>query len=263
MYGVRELMMAAAITAAAAVSAQGSETGHRRISGVYPHLCTYTIEPGENRTLDECGIGAVVPWAGKLWMITYGAHYPHGSSHKLYSIDEDLNLTIHPGKIRGHNTSIDKMGKRLQSPGVARLARLVVPGLPHHITQPHQITQRGNRRQQTFFREDDYAAHVELMARWCGEEGVEVWAYCLMPNHVHLFAVPQSEHALARAIVATAGQLVGVGLRRAANTRAFQATTAYAAGFVGGAAGARTGVYLGRPRRQRWIQYVARCVQRT
>ena len=77
---------------------------------------------------------------------------------------------------------------------MARLARLVVPGLPHHITQ------RGNRRQQTFFREDDYAAYVELMAEWCGQRGVEVWAYCLMPNHVHLIAVPQSEDGLARAI---------------------------------------------------------------
>ena len=77
---------------------------------------------------------------------------------------------------------------------MARLARLVVPGLPHHVTQ------RGNRRQQTFFREDDYAAYVELMAEWCGRRGVEVWAYCLMPNHVHLIAVPQSKDGLARAI---------------------------------------------------------------
>ena len=75
-----------------------------------------------------------------------------------------------------------------------RLARLVVPGLPHHVTQ------RGNRRQQTFFCEDDYAAYVELMAEWCRERGVEVWAYCLMPNHVHLIVVPPSEDALARAI---------------------------------------------------------------
>ena len=75
-----------------------------------------------------------------------------------------------------------------------RLARLVVPGLPHHVTQ------RGNRRQQTFFCEDDYAAYVELMADWCRERGVEIWAYCLMPNHVHLIAVPQSEDGLARAV---------------------------------------------------------------
>ena len=77
---------------------------------------------------------------------------------------------------------------------MARLARLVVPGLPHHITQ------RGNRRQQTFFVQGDYAAYLELMAEWCREEGVEIWAYCLMPNHVHLIAVPQSEESLRRGI---------------------------------------------------------------
>jgi putative transposase len=77
---------------------------------------------------------------------------------------------------------------------MARLARLVIPGLPHHVTQ------RGNRRQQTFFNDGDYTAYVELMAEWCREEGVEVWSYCLMPNHVHLIAVPQAEESLRRAI---------------------------------------------------------------
>ncbi len=77
---------------------------------------------------------------------------------------------------------------------MARLARVVVPGMPHHITQ------RGNRRQQTFFCEEDYEAYVELMAEWCGKHGVEIWAYCLMPNHVHLVAVPASEDGLWRAI---------------------------------------------------------------
>jgi putative transposase len=77
---------------------------------------------------------------------------------------------------------------------MARLARLVIPGLPHHITQ------RGNRRQQTFFNDGDYAAYVELMAEWCREQGVEIWGYCLMPNHVHLIAVPKTEDGLRRAI---------------------------------------------------------------
>jgi putative transposase len=77
---------------------------------------------------------------------------------------------------------------------MARLAWLVIPCLPHHVTQ------RGNRRQQTFFNDGDYAAYIELMADWCREEGVEVWAYCLMPNHVHLIAVPKSEEGLRRAI---------------------------------------------------------------
>jgi len=70
----------------------------------------------------------------------------------------------------------------------------VVPGYPHHLTQ------RGNRRQRTFFRKDDYQAYRELMAEWCGRCGVEVWAYCLMPNHVHLIVVPESEDGLRRAV---------------------------------------------------------------
>ena len=52
---------------------------------------------------------------------------------------------------------------------MARLARVVVPGVPHHITQ------RGNRRQATFFNEADYSAYLELMAEWCGHCGVAVW----------------------------------------------------------------------------------------
>ena len=59
---------------------------------------------------------------------------------------------------------------------MARLARVVVPGLPHHITQ------RGNRQQQTFFCDEDYRSYLELMGQWCGVHQVEIWAYCLMPN---------------------------------------------------------------------------------
>lgn len=75
-----------------------------------------------------------------------------------------------------------------------RIARVVVPGYAHHVTQ------RGNRRQQTFFCADDYAVYLELMGEWCRRCGVEVWAYCLMPNHVHLIAVPTSEDGLRRAV---------------------------------------------------------------
>ena len=75
-----------------------------------------------------------------------------------------------------------------------RIARVVVPGIPHHITQ------RGNRRMQTFFNDDDYHDYLGLMAVWCREFQVEVWAYCLMPNHVHMIAVPKKEDSLRRAI---------------------------------------------------------------
>ena len=75
---------------------------------------------------------------------------------------------------------------------------------------PHHITQRGNRRQPTFFCEEDYLAYVELMGQWCAERGVAVWAYCLMPNHVHLIAVPKREDCLRRAIGEGIGALRGV-----------------------------------------------------
>jgi len=77
---------------------------------------------------------------------------------------------------------------------MARIARVVAPGYPHHITQ------RGNRRQQTFFCDEDYLAYLDLMAEWCRKYQVDIWAWCLMPNHVHLIAVPQDESGLARAI---------------------------------------------------------------
>ncbi|NDY74545.1 transposase [Desulfobacter hydrogenophilus] len=77
---------------------------------------------------------------------------------------------------------------------MARLSRVVVPGYPHHITQ------RGNRRQQTFFSDEDYQSYIDLMAEWCRHFNVEIWSYCLMPNHTHLIAVPATSDGLASAI---------------------------------------------------------------
>jgi putative transposase len=77
---------------------------------------------------------------------------------------------------------------------MARIARVVAAGLPHHITQ------RGNRRMPTFFCDEDYEMYIDLMAEWCAKWGVEVWAYCLMPNHVHLIAVPTTAAGLPRAL---------------------------------------------------------------
>jgi len=77
---------------------------------------------------------------------------------------------------------------------MARIARVVVPGIPHHISQ------RGNRRMDTFFSEADYREYLSLMAEWCNRCKVQVWAYCLMTNHVHLIVVPESTDGLRRAI---------------------------------------------------------------
>ncbi|MCA9047943.1 MAG: hypothetical protein KDA89_04405, partial [Planctomycetaceae bacterium] len=77
------------------------------ISGVYPHLTTYGVYSRDGGHSisghNECGIGAVVPWAGKLWMVNYAPHMPRGSEHKLFSVDPDLSksMTIHPESVGG------------------------------------------------------------------------------------------------------------------------------------------------------------------
>ena len=77
---------------------------------------------------------------------------------------------------------------------MSRLARFVIPGLPHHVTQ------RGNGRQRTFFGEADYAAYCDLMRDHCAANGVAVWSWVLMPNHVHLILVPEHPDALRAAL---------------------------------------------------------------
>ena len=56
---------------------------------------------------------------------------------------------------------------------MARISRIVVPEVPHHITQ------RGNRRQQVFFSDDDYRYYLSLMSEWCKKSQTAIWAYCL------------------------------------------------------------------------------------
>jgi putative transposase len=72
-----------------------------------------------------------------------------------------------------------------------RLARVVVPDLPHHVTQ------RGNRRQPTFFGDHDYGLYKAILAEQAASAGVRVAGWCLMPNHVHLILVPPTPTALA------------------------------------------------------------------
>lgn len=65
-----------------------------KISGTYPHLTVYNPS-------GECGIGAVLPWADKLWFLTYPPHHPEGGEDKLYGLDKDLKLAIHPASVGG------------------------------------------------------------------------------------------------------------------------------------------------------------------
>lgn len=87
---------------------------------------------------------------------------------------------------------------------MARLARLVVPGLPHHVTQ------RGNGRQKVFFSEDDYLVYRDLLAANCRQAGVACWAYVLMPNHIHAILVPDDENGLRAALAPTHRRYAGL-----------------------------------------------------
>ena len=78
-----------------------------------------------------------------------------------------------------------------------RVARCVVPEIPHHVTQ------RGNRRQVTFFSPQDYHLYKSLLKAACDREAVGIWAYCLMPNHVHLVLLPSTPQSLSRAMKST------------------------------------------------------------
>lgn len=80
---------------------------------------------------------------------------------------------------------LDERGK--YSLEMVRLARVVAPALPHHITQP------GNRRQETCFCPEESQAYIALRGEWGLSCAVEGWADCLMLHPVRLMAVPDSE----------------------------------------------------------------------
>ena len=75
-----------------------------------------------------------------------------------------------------------------------RIARIIAPGYPHHITQ------RGNNRATVFFDNEDRQTYLKLLAGYAHKHALQIWAYCLMDNHVHLLIVPETETALARGI---------------------------------------------------------------
>ena len=73
-----------------------------------------------------------------------------------------------------------------------RMSRAIAVGYPHHITQ------RGNDRRTVFAEADDYLHYREWLARSARKFGLDIWAWCLMPNHVHIIGVPTNEDAMSR-----------------------------------------------------------------
>jgi len=77
---------------------------------------------------------------------------------------------------------------------MSRVARIVVPGIPHHITQ------RGNRQAAIFETDEDRLAYLRFLKKYTVQHDLSLWAYCLMTNHVHLVAVPGHEASLGHAL---------------------------------------------------------------
>ena len=73
-----------------------------------------------------------------------------------------------------------------------RIARVVVPGMPHHITH------RGVRRSDVFWDDSDRWRYLQLLRVACKDFLLRIWAYCLMTNHIHLVAVPEQEESIAK-----------------------------------------------------------------
>lgn len=97
---------------------------------------------------------------------------------------------------------------------MSRTARIIIPGLPHHVTQ------RGNRGQDTFFCPDDYQQYLLWLEQYAVRYGLRVWAYCLMSNHIHLVAVPTTAEAV--------GQVLrSLQMRHSQHVNAAQGTTGH------------------------------------
>ncbi len=77
---------------------------------------------------------------------------------------------------------------------MARQARVILAETPHHISQ------RGNRGEPVFFEKADFEAYRAIMAEQCRARGIAIWAYCLLPNQIHLIALPRQADDLARAV---------------------------------------------------------------
>jgi hypothetical protein len=145
------------------------EIKYRQISGVYPHLAFYNDE-------GECGTGAVVPWADRLWVVTYAPHMPFGSSDKLYEITPELDEIVREESIGGTpaNRMIHKESNQLfigpYAIGSERQVRVIpyekMPGRhtgnARHLTDPENKIYYGTM-EEGFYEVDVHSLEVNQL----------------------------------------------------------------------------------------------------
>lgn len=135
------------------------------ISGIYPRLAYYNNE-------GECGTGAVVPWADRLWVITYGPHLPNGSSDKLYEVTPDYRQIVREESIGGTpaNRMIHKESNQLfigpyaidQTGKVRAIPYKEMPG--RHTGNARHLTDPANKIYYGTMEEGFYEVEVNTLA---------------------------------------------------------------------------------------------------
>ena len=146
-------------------------------SGIYPHLAMFNNE-------GECGTGAVVPWAGRLWVVTYAPHKPTGSSDKLYEIDESLQQTVRPESIGGTpaNRMIHRESQQLFMGPYVIDAKRNVRTIPYttmygrHTGNARHLTDPANKIYYATMEEGIYEVDVKTLAvaeLWADEQRKE------------------------------------------------------------------------------------------
>src|SRR5690554_4361603 len=157
------------LTFACSTHKQDSAPPYPSFSGVYPHLAMYNSEP-------ESGIGAVVPWADRLWAVTYGPHVPFGSDDKLYEITPDLQQIVREESIGGTpaNRMIHRESNQLfigpyaidENRNVRAIPYTQIPGRPtgtaRHLTDPENKVYHGTM-EEGFYEIDVHTLEAKLL----------------------------------------------------------------------------------------------------
>jgi len=151
--------------AASGIEHQGNPTKFKSISGIYPHLAHYNSQ-------GECGTGAVVPWQGDLWVMTYSPHKPLGSDDGLYQIKPDLTHIVREESIGGTpaNRMIHKESKQLfmgpyaidEQGGVRAIPYDIMPG--RHTGNARHLSDPTNKIYYGTMEEGFYEVDVHTLA---------------------------------------------------------------------------------------------------
>jgi hypothetical protein len=153
------------LVAFALANALSAASAPFEISGIYPHLATFNDE-------NECGTGAVVPWADRLWVISYAPHQPRGSTDKLYEITPDLRQIVRPESIGGTpaNRMIHRESQQLFIGPYAIDAQRNVRTIPYttmfgrHTGNARHLTDPANKIYYATMEEGIYEVDVHTLA---------------------------------------------------------------------------------------------------